>query len=246
MGQSSYSGTGDKVYTLKFVLAGSRGVGKTQLASLIHKKHGAYPSVGMQFATRTLRYAEHSCVRAQVSRLAWNMVDNKSVVVTFVTRYTGWKLRQGERVVVLLSKVCHPWLCCLQSVSRSVFIERRTQKRRGTAGDRCAWTSVRGQRGKSPRSVWCVRVGYTGHATERTPGLACSKPRVPGRSRPRVSRSSFFSGHPTATHRANKCQTASFFRVLLHRSGTYLIDDWLTSLSLFGPLPAAAAGSSRP
>lgn len=57
----------DRVYTLKFVLAGSRGVGKTQLASLFHKKHGGYPSVGMQFATRTLRYGEHSCLRAQVS-----------------------------------------------------------------------------------------------------------------------------------------------------------------------------------
>lgn len=65
--RSSYTGTGDRVYTLKFVLAGSRGVGKTQLASLFHKKHGGYPSVGMQFASRTLRYAEHSCLRAQVS-----------------------------------------------------------------------------------------------------------------------------------------------------------------------------------
>lgn len=67
-GRGSYSAAGDKIYTLKFVMAGSPGVGKTQLASLFHKKHdgGNYPSVGMQFATRTLRYGEHSCVRAQV------------------------------------------------------------------------------------------------------------------------------------------------------------------------------------
>eukprot|EP00903_Cladosiphon_okamuranus_P013073 g12194.t1 len=64
--RSSFTGEGDRVYTLKFVLAGSRGVGKTQLASLFHKKHGGYPSVGMQFATRTLRYAEHSCLQAQI------------------------------------------------------------------------------------------------------------------------------------------------------------------------------------
>lgn len=70
-GSSSYSAAGDKVYTLKFVLAGSPGVGKTRLASLFHKKHddGGYPSVGMQFATRTLRCGQHSCVRAQVSRV---------------------------------------------------------------------------------------------------------------------------------------------------------------------------------
>ncbi len=61
-------GGAGRVYTLKFVLAGSRGVGKTQLASLFHKKPGGggYPSVGMQFATRTVRYAERSSVRAQV------------------------------------------------------------------------------------------------------------------------------------------------------------------------------------
>ncbi|CAM9490512.1 unnamed protein product, partial [Hapterophycus canaliculatus] len=62
----SYSSCGDKVYTLKFVLVGSRGVGKSHLASLFHKKQGGYPSVGMQFATRTLRYGERSSVRAQI------------------------------------------------------------------------------------------------------------------------------------------------------------------------------------
>lgn len=62
----SYSSCGDKVYTLKFVLVGSRGVGKSRLASLFHKKQGGCPSVGMQFATRTLRYGERSSVRAQV------------------------------------------------------------------------------------------------------------------------------------------------------------------------------------
>ncbi|CAM9272682.1 unnamed protein product [Pylaiella littoralis] len=73
-GSGSYSAAGDKVYTLKFVLAGSPGVGKTRLASLFHKKHddGGYPSVGMQFATRTLRCGQHSCVRAQM----WDTAGN--------------------------------------------------------------------------------------------------------------------------------------------------------------------------
>eukprot|EP00752_Nemacystus_decipiens_P010986 g9763.t1 len=88
-GRSSYdSGTGDRVYTLKFVLAGSRGVGKTRLASLFHKKHGGYPSVGMQFATRTLRYAERSCLRAQI----WDMAGRfpfKSVTEAFFRGAVG-------------------------------------------------------------------------------------------------------------------------------------------------------------
>lgn len=60
----------DKVYTLKFVLAGSSGVGKTQLARRIIRgqfRESSRPTVGIEFGTRTLRYADHSCVRAQVS-----------------------------------------------------------------------------------------------------------------------------------------------------------------------------------
>ncbi|CAN0095857.1 unnamed protein product [Ectocarpus fasciculatus] len=68
MAGCSYSSSGDRVYTLKFVLVGSRGVGKTRLASLFHRKNGGggCPSaVGMQFATRTLRYGDSLSVRAQ-------------------------------------------------------------------------------------------------------------------------------------------------------------------------------------
>lgn len=68
MAGCSYSSSGDRVYTLKFVLVGSRGVGKTRLASLFHSKKGGCPSaaVGMQFGTRTLRYSDSLSVRAQV------------------------------------------------------------------------------------------------------------------------------------------------------------------------------------
>ncbi|CAM9665333.1 unnamed protein product, partial [Ectocarpus sp. 4 AP-2014] len=68
MAGCSYSSSGDRVYTLKFVLLGSRGVGKTRLASLFHRKEGGCPSaaVGMQFGTRTLRYSDSLSVRAQI------------------------------------------------------------------------------------------------------------------------------------------------------------------------------------
>ena len=69
---SSYSATGDKLHTLKFVVTGSSGVGKTQLASRMVRgefREGSLPTVGMEFATRQLQYAEHSCIRAQVRQI---------------------------------------------------------------------------------------------------------------------------------------------------------------------------------
>lgn len=60
----------EKAYTLKFVLAGSPGVGKTQLALRIIRgqyREASCPTVGIAFGTRSLRYADHSSVRAQVS-----------------------------------------------------------------------------------------------------------------------------------------------------------------------------------
>lgn len=68
-GASSYSPLGEKLYTLKFVLTGSAGVGKTQLAARIVRgefRGLSLPTVGMEFATRPLRYSQHSSVRAQV------------------------------------------------------------------------------------------------------------------------------------------------------------------------------------
>lgn len=68
-GPASYSPSGERQYTLKFVLTGSSGVGKTQLASRIIRgefEERSLPTVGMEFGTRSLRYAEHSSVRAQV------------------------------------------------------------------------------------------------------------------------------------------------------------------------------------
>lgn len=44
-------------------------MGKTQLASRIIRgefRERSLPTVGMEFGTRSLRYAEHSSVRAQV------------------------------------------------------------------------------------------------------------------------------------------------------------------------------------
>lgn len=68
-GPATYSPSGERQYTLKFVLTGSSGVGKTQLASRIIRgefDERSLPTVGMEFGTRSLRYAEHSSVRAQV------------------------------------------------------------------------------------------------------------------------------------------------------------------------------------
>lgn len=59
----------EKTYTLKFVLAGSSGVGKTQLALRIIRgefRESSLPTVGIEFGTRSLRYANQSSVRAQV------------------------------------------------------------------------------------------------------------------------------------------------------------------------------------
>lgn len=67
---SSPSSDDEKVFTLKFVLAGSPGVGKTRLARRIIReqfKEPSLPTVGMEFGTRTLQYGDHSSVRAQVS-----------------------------------------------------------------------------------------------------------------------------------------------------------------------------------
>lgn len=68
-GPATYSPSGERQYTLKFVLTGSSGVGKTQLASRIIRgefREHSLPTVGMEFGTRSLRYAERSSVRAQV------------------------------------------------------------------------------------------------------------------------------------------------------------------------------------
>lgn len=69
---------GERLYTLKFVLAGSSGVGKTQLAARIVRgefRETSLPTVGMEFATRPLRYAHHSSVRAQVC--AWVAIGRR-------------------------------------------------------------------------------------------------------------------------------------------------------------------------
>lgn len=66
---STPSSVDEKVYTLKFVMAGSSGVGKTQLAQRIIRgrfRETSLPTVGIEFGTRALRYADHSSVRAQV------------------------------------------------------------------------------------------------------------------------------------------------------------------------------------
>lgn len=65
----------EKIYTLKFVLAGSSGVGKTQLARRIISGEFAEtsrPTVGLEFGTRSLRCSNHSTIRAQVSHSASN------------------------------------------------------------------------------------------------------------------------------------------------------------------------------
>lgn len=61
----------EKVYTLKFVVTGASRTGKTRLLRrmIVAGDNGddVYrPTVGMEFATRAVRYGNRSIVRAQV------------------------------------------------------------------------------------------------------------------------------------------------------------------------------------
>lgn len=95
---------GERLYTLKFVLVGTSGVGKTQLASRIVRgeyRDNSLPTVGMEFATRPLRYAENASVRAQVG-----CFPRICSVIPMLPRHVSRCLRDGVGMQLLRGILC--------------------------------------------------------------------------------------------------------------------------------------------